>query len=137
MRWQAKRPDTPPGHWVRGVMYDDTKFEDERPLDRKDIDDAVSDHPVYVGHRGGHTGVVNSMAYEMAGVTNDTPDPEGGRFFREDGELTGKVAEHARQVFFDVGTWPVMGSCGAGTICNNFFEKHDRVRFDIDDGCLR
>jgi predicted amidohydrolase YtcJ len=104
----GKAANTPPGHWVRGVMYDDTKFEDERPLNRKDIDDAVPDHPVYVGHRGGHTGVVNSMAFEMAGVGNDTPDPDGGRFFREDGELTGKVAEHAREVFFQVGTWPVM-----------------------------
>ena len=104
----GKAANTPPGHWVRGVMYDDTKFEDERPLNRNDIDDAVPDHPVYVGHRGGHTGVVNSMAFEMAGVTSDTPDPDGGRFFREDGELTGKVAEHAREVFFDVGVWPVM-----------------------------
>ncbi|MDX1482592.1 MAG: amidohydrolase [Woeseiaceae bacterium] len=104
----GKAANTPPGHWVRGVMYDDTKFEDERPLNRRDIDDAVPDHPVYVGHRGGHTGVVNSMAFEMAGVTAETPDPEGGRYFRENGELTGKVAEHAREVFFAVGTWPVM-----------------------------
>ena len=103
---QAAR--TPPGHWVRGVMYDDTKFEDERPLNRNDIDAAVPDHPVYVGHRGGHTGVVNSRAFELAGVTADTPDPDGGRFFREDGELTGKVAEHARDAFFSVGTWPVI-----------------------------
>lgn len=104
----GKAANTPPGHWVRGVMYDDTKFEDERPLNRHDIDEAVPDHPVYVGHRGGHTGVVNSMAFELAGITNATPDPDGGRFFRENGQLTGKVAEHARQVFFDVGTWPVM-----------------------------
>ena len=104
----GKAAQTPPGHWVRGVMYDDTKFEDERPLNRRDIDDVVRDHPVYVGHRGGHTGVVNSRAFEIAGVTKDTPDPVGGRFFREDGELTGKVAEHARRVFFEVGTWPVM-----------------------------
>ena len=104
----GKAANTPPGHWVRGVMYDDTKFEDERPLDRNDIDDVVKDHPVYVGHRGGHTGVVNSKAFEIAGVNMDTPDPVGGRFFREDGELTGKVAEHAREVFFEVGTWPVM-----------------------------
>ena len=104
----GKAANTPPGHWVRGVMYDDTKFEDERALNRQDIDEAVKDHPVYVGHRGGHTGVVNSMAFELAGVDNDTPDPDGGRFFREDGELTGKVAEHARDVFFEVGTWPVM-----------------------------
>ncbi|MGI9205821.1 MAG: amidohydrolase, partial [Woeseiaceae bacterium] len=104
----GKAANTPPGHWVRGVMYDDTKFEDERPLNRQDIDDVVRDHPVYVGHRGGHTGVVNSKAFEIAGVTNDTPDPVGGRYFREDGELTGKVAEHAREVFFAAGTWPVM-----------------------------
>jgi predicted amidohydrolase YtcJ len=104
----GKAAQTPPGHWVRGVMYDDTKFEDERPLNRNDIDDAVRDHPVYVGHRGGHTGVVNSKAFEIAGITNDTPDPDDGRYFRENGELTGKVAEHARDVFFEVGTWPVM-----------------------------
>jgi len=103
---QASR--TPPGHWVRGVMYDDTKFDDERPLNRNDIDEVVQDHPVYVGHRGGHTGVVNSKAFEVAGITMDTPDPFGGKFYREDGEFTGKVAEHARTPFFESGTWPVM-----------------------------
>jgi predicted amidohydrolase YtcJ len=89
-------------------MYDDTIFEDERPLNRKDIDEAVPDHPVYVGHRGGHTGVVNSKAFEVAGITMDTPDPVGGKFYREDGEFTGKVAEHAVEAFFKAGTWPVM-----------------------------
>ena len=104
----GKAAKTPPGHWVRGVMYDDTIFEDERPLTRMDIDEAVPDHPVYVGHRGGHTAVVNSKAFEIAGVTMDTPDPVGGKFYREDGAFTGKVAEHAVDVFFAVGTWPVM-----------------------------
>ena len=104
----GKAAETPPGHWVRGVMYDDTKFEEERPLDRRDIDEAVPDHPVIVRHRGGHTAVVNSKAFELAGVTADTPDPFGGRYFREGGELTGKVAEHAMDVFFEVGTWPEM-----------------------------
>lgn len=99
---------TPPGHWVRGVMYDDTKFEEERALNRRDIDEVVRDHPVFVGHRGGHTGVVNSKAFEIAGVTIDTPDPTGGKYFRENGELSGKIAEHALDVFRKVGTWPTM-----------------------------
>ncbi len=103
-----KAAETPPGHWVRGVMYDDTKFEDERPLNRIDIDEAVSSHPVYVAHRGGHTAVVNSRAFEVAGITIDTPDPTGGKFYREGGEFTGKVAERAVDPFFDVGTWPEM-----------------------------
>ena len=99
---------TPPGHWVRGVMYDDTKFKDERALNKDDIDDAVKNHPVFVAHRGGHTAVVNSRAIEMAGLTINSPDPFGGRFFRENGEFTGKVAEHAMDVFFKVGVWPIM-----------------------------
>ncbi|NKB39322.1 MAG: amidohydrolase family protein [Gammaproteobacteria bacterium] len=103
-----KAADTPKGHWVRGVMYDDTKFEDGRALNRRDIDEAVPDHPVYVQHRGGHTAVVNSKAFEIAGITMDTPDPAGGKFYRDQGEFTGKVAEHATEAFLAFGTWPVM-----------------------------
>ncbi len=103
-----KATQTPPGHWVRGVMYDDTKFIDERPLNRNDIDQVVKNHPVYVAHRGGHTAVVNSKALEIAGITMDTPDPVGGKFYRENGEFTGKVAEHAIDVFFKVGIWPII-----------------------------
>ncbi|MFT7288280.1 MAG: putative amidohydrolase YtcJ [Halieaceae bacterium] len=97
---------TPPGVWIQGVMYDDTKFSEGRPLNRRDIDAVVSEHPVFVAHRGGHTAVVNSRAFEVAAVSMDTPDPFGGKFFREAGELTGKVAEHALDVFRSAGTWP-------------------------------
>ena len=90
---------TPPGQWIVGYMYDDTKQEEGRPLTRKDLDAVSSEHPIVVGHRGGHTGVYNSRAFQAAGVTVNTPDPFGGHFFRENGELTGKVAERARGVF--------------------------------------
>jgi predicted amidohydrolase YtcJ len=103
---QADR--TPPGRWVQGHMYDDTKFAEGRPLNRGDIDMVVQSHPVMVRHRGGHTGVVNSKALEVAGITDTTPDPTGGRFFREQGRLTGKVAEHAMDVFEQVGEWPTV-----------------------------
>ena len=99
---------TPKGHWVKGSMYDDTKFEDGRALNRKDIDEAVPDHPVFVQHRGGHTAVVNSKAFEVASITMETPDPVGGKFYRDGGEFTGKVAEHATKLFFKFGTWPSM-----------------------------
>ncbi len=98
---RKKAATTPPGYWVSGYMYDDTKL--DRPVTRKDLDDVVPDHPAMVGHRGGHTGVYNSLAFQLAGITNQTPDPPDGRFFRENGELTGKVAERARGVFDKVG----------------------------------
>jgi predicted amidohydrolase YtcJ len=106
---QAHAATLPPGHWVRGYMYDDTKFEDERPLERKDIDEAVPHHPVFVLHRGGHTAVVNSKALEIARITIDTPDPFGGKFYRRDGEFTGKVAEDsAFEMLYTHGIWPVL-----------------------------
>ena len=98
LRERAAR--TPKGEWVIGFMYDDTRLEEGRPLNRRDLDEVVPDHPVVVGHRGGHTGVYNSLAFRLAGVTKSTPDPEGGRFYHDDdGELSGKVAERARGVF--------------------------------------
>ena len=96
---RTRADSTPPGEWIIGYMYDDTKQEEGRPLNRRDLDSVSTEHPIVVGHRGGHTGVYNSTAFELAGVTAETPDPFGGHFFREDGELTGKVAERARGVF--------------------------------------
>jgi predicted amidohydrolase YtcJ len=95
---QKKASATPPGFWVEGFMYDDTKV-DDGPVTRSDLDFVSRDHPVAVNHRGGHTSVYNSKAFNLAGVTRSTPDPAGGRFERDaSGELTGKVAEDARQV---------------------------------------
>ena len=90
---------TPEDEWVIGFKYDDTKLREGRPLNRTDLDEAVPRNPVMVRHRGGHTAVYNSKAFAVAGVTVETPDPEGGAFYRENGELTGRVAEEARNVF--------------------------------------
>ena len=95
--------NTPRGQWVRAFKYDDTKLDEGRPVNRFDLDEAAPENPVVVGHRGGHTGVYNSMALAMAGVTSETPDPADGRFYRdENGVLTGLVAEKARDVFRDL-----------------------------------
>lgn len=101
----AKAQDTQPGYWVSAFKYDDTKIVDGatgryRRINRWDLDEAVSDHPVEVPHRGGHIAWYNSLALELAGVDRNTPDPKGGRFERdENGELTGLVEETARDVF--------------------------------------
>jgi predicted amidohydrolase YtcJ len=96
-----KAQATAPGVWVTGFMFDDTKL--DRALTRHDLDEASRDHPIVINHRGGHTSWYNSKALELAGITMSTPDPPDGRFFRENGELTGRVAELARGVFQKVG----------------------------------
>jgi len=100
---KAKVDKTPPGQWVEAIMFDDTKL--DVSLSRKDLDEVSRDHPIAVNHRGGHTSWYNTKAFELAGITKSTPDPDHGRFFRDDsGELNGRVAELARSVFSKVGT---------------------------------
>ena len=103
----AQASVTPPGQWVIGNKYDDTKLSEERPVNRQDLDEAVPLQPAIVRHRGGHTAVINSRGLEVAGISSKTPDPDGGSFGREDGELTGFVAENALfNVIDQAGEWP-------------------------------
>lgn len=96
----AQAQTVPEGQWVRAFKYDDTKLAEGRPLNRFDIDEVVPNHPVVVRHRGGHTAVYNSMALGLAGITSETPDPEGGRYYRDsNGRLTGLAAETANYPF--------------------------------------
>jgi predicted amidohydrolase YtcJ len=91
---------TPPGQWVVGFKYDDTKTSDGRALTIADLDAAASGHPVFINHRGGHTSWVNSKALSVADVNEATPDPPGGKFERgPGGKLTGRVMESANDRF--------------------------------------
>src|SRR5688500_5125143 len=94
---RARAAKTPPGGWVLGFKYDDTKTAEGRPLTRADLDAAVPGHPVHVAHRGGHTAFVNSAALAAAKVDEKTPDPKGGRFEKDPatGRLTGRILESA------------------------------------------
>ena len=98
IRERASR--TPPGQWVLGFKYDDTKTAEGRFLTSEDLDAAAPNHPVHVQHRGGHTAYVNSLAFAKAGVSDQTADPVGGKFARDSsGRLTGRVLESADAAF--------------------------------------
>jgi predicted amidohydrolase YtcJ len=96
---------TPPGQWVEGFFFDDTKVSDKRALNVHDLDEVSSEHPVIVRHRGGHTYFYNSKAFQMAGVTKDTPNPMGGTYDKDAaGNLNGRVTDLASAPFSKVGT---------------------------------
>src|SRR4029079_5810819 len=94
----------PPGTWVQGYFFDDTKLKDKRALNMHDLDQVSTEHPVAVQHRGGHTTFYNSKAFELAHITKDTKDPDGGTFDRNpDGTLNGRVTDRARNALNGVG----------------------------------
>ncbi len=104
---KERAQQTPPGTWVEGFFFDDTKLNDKRALNIHDLDEVSKDHPVIVRHRGGHTYFYNSKAFEMAGVTKDTPNPMGGTYDKDEkGELNGRVTDLASAPFNKVGARP-------------------------------
>ncbi|MCW3987903.1 MAG: amidohydrolase [Candidatus Bathyarchaeota archaeon] len=96
-RLAEKAKTTQKGEWIRGTREDDSKLQEKRHPTRWELDEVVPDHPVIVTTVGGHYSIVNSRAFEMAGVSKDTLDPVGGTFERDPntGELTGGVHEKA------------------------------------------
>ena len=112
---RVRAAQTPPGTWVEGYFFDDTKVKDGRQLLIRDLDQVSKDHPVAVHHRGGHTSFYNSKAFEMADVNRQTPNPAGGTFDRDSaGALNGRVTDNAKNVFSRVGKRQVQTAENSG-----------------------
>jgi predicted amidohydrolase YtcJ len=97
---REKASQTPKGEWVFGYQEDDSKLEEKRHPTRWELDEISTDHPILVTTVGGHFWMANSKAFELAGLTRDSPDPVGGKFDRdpETGELIGYLHEEAYNV---------------------------------------
>lgn len=83
-----------PGEWVYGGQWDAAAL--GGVPDRSLLDAVVDDRPVLLHDTSGHSALANSNALELAGITRDTPDPEGGIIERDgNGEPTGVLRESA------------------------------------------
>lgn len=102
-RVREKAARTPPGQVILGRGWDQILFRENRFPDRHDLDAAAPDNPVALTRICGHAIVVNSRALELAGITPDTPDPDGGRIDHDSvtGEPTGLLWEKAKLLFTD------------------------------------
>jgi predicted amidohydrolase YtcJ len=86
----------PPGTWIRGRGYDQTRLREARHPNRDDWDAVAPDHPVIFARTCGHISSVNSQALRVAGITDQTPDPTGGRYDRDGGRNLGVAYETAQ-----------------------------------------
>jgi predicted amidohydrolase YtcJ len=88
-----------PGEWIRGRGWDQNDWADTRFPTHDALSRAVPNHPVYLTRVDGHAALVNARALEAAGVTAATPDPDGGRFIRDDQRNpTGVLIDGAQRV---------------------------------------
>jgi len=78
------------GAWVAARQFDPILLEPPRELTTRDLDKVIPDRPAFVLNASGHIAYVNSKTLELAGVSEDTPDPEGASYGRyEDGSPNG------------------------------------------------
>lgn len=100
-RWAAANPDAPR---VLGVGWVFSALPASTPT-RQQLDAVIPDRPVYLDASDLHSVWVNSAALAELGITDDTPDPIGGRIVRDAaGHATGLLLENAGYHI----AWPVM-----------------------------
>lgn len=88
---------TPKGEWVRGRGFNHFLLDVKRFPHRDELDRVCPDHPCYIVRTDGHSAVANSRALALAGIDEETPQPEGGLIEIRDGRLTGMLAETGRE----------------------------------------
>jgi predicted amidohydrolase YtcJ len=87
----------PAGTVIQAYGYDENVMPGGRHLNRDDLDKALPDNPVVVGHVSMHGGLLNSAAMKQYGVSAATKTPPGGVIVRKPGtnEPYGLIMETA------------------------------------------
>ncbi|MFN2225344.1 MAG: amidohydrolase [Anaerolineae bacterium] len=98
-RVAAAAARTPAGRWIQGAGWNKNIWPGGQFPTAADLDGAAPAHPVALEDKSHHATWVNSRALETAGITADTPDPEGGEIVRDAaGRPTGMLLETAAEL---------------------------------------
>lgn len=98
-RLQNRFPNPEANVWLIGQGWDEGEFGSRGYPDRAALDIAFPNNPVALESLHGFGGFYNAKALDIAGVTDDTPDPEGGTILRrEDGSPTGVMLTLAQDL---------------------------------------
>lgn len=102
--------NVPLGTFVTGRGWNQTYFEEEKRLiTRHDLDKISTQHPIVFTRVCGHMIVCNTKALEVCGITKDTPQIEGAKFYYdEDGTPNGIFAELAIEMIISKIPKPTM-----------------------------
>ena len=96
-RLRDRVADTPAGDWIEGWGWDDGAWREQMTAISKELSSLSPDNPVWFAGLHGYNGWANANALELAGITSETPDPEGGQILRDPttGAPTGILANAA------------------------------------------
>lgn len=94
---RKKKESLKPGEWIQSDFgWNEDVWERKGYPTKEELDEIIPDNPVALGRCDGHMIWLNSKAFEIAGITKETPNPQGGEILkRDDGELLGCVSDNA------------------------------------------
>ncbi|MEW5807122.1 MAG: amidohydrolase [Acidobacteriota bacterium] len=91
------------GKWILGKGWDHTRFPGKKWPSKELLDSVSPENPVFLRRVDGHIAWVNSCALKIAGISRETPDPEGGEIVRNEmGEPTGILKESSADLVFNL-----------------------------------
>ena len=94
---------TSPDRWIAGDGWDQNLWAGEAFPTHDALSAALPDRPVALERVDGHALFVNAAAMRLAGVTQATPDPPGGRIQRDAaGNPTGVFIDNAASLVYRV-----------------------------------
>jgi predicted amidohydrolase YtcJ len=83
--------------WVRGRGWNQENWKLGRFPTAQELDGVVADRPAWLERVDGHAGWANGRALALAGITDQTPDPVGGKIVRDRaGHATGVLVDAAQ-----------------------------------------
>ena len=91
----------PETKWVFGKRLDESRLKEGRPPTAAELDAVSPKHPVYIIDRGWHYTLVNTRAFEMFGLTADTPGVRADSEGRPNGRLHDEANATAKMAFFE------------------------------------
>lgn len=95
-RIEAEAWEAPDGQVIFGRGWIETGWPEGRMPLAADLDGSSPDNPVILVRADGHALVANTAALEAAGITDKTPDVEGGKIERDaNGKATGILIDNA------------------------------------------
>lgn len=87
----------PDSEWILGRGWNQVLWDENEFPTASDLDDVVDDRPVFLIRIDGHGGWANTMAMNLSNISRETPDPQGGRIYRDNrGDATGIFVGAAR-----------------------------------------
>ncbi|MGN8645806.1 amidohydrolase [Gracilibacillus sp. HCP3S3_G5_1] len=100
---ERKIHELEPDEWLIADGWNENQWKDARIIDKRELDEISGEHPIMMSRICRHAIIVNSKALELAGITSETEDPQGGKIVRDEiGEPTGYLLDQAQELVKEI-----------------------------------